>query len=212
MARKTLLASMVSTALSSSLPAAQTPSTQGYLELLPMDAFVSNLSLEQLGDLVVTDTKLAQPSQFLTQKIQILDMTDFERLNEDRRNLAELTRYTSGQFVNILSRNDANWGSYAGLGQKYNTFMLDGLPIDSFTDAMSLDPWAFERVEIQKGPASILYANYMTMDFAGNESPLAGTTNFILKESIDPYTQSCSTRSWKLSDNSATTLSSTTHW
>ncbi len=63
--------------------------------------------------------------------------------------------------------------------------MLDGLPIDSFTDAMSLDPWAFERVEIQKGPASILYANYMTMDFAGNESPLAGTTNFILKESID---------------------------
>ena len=92
---------------------------------------------------------------------------DYFRQKGDYRNLAELMQYTSGQFVNVLSRNDANWGGYAGLGPKYNTYMLDGLPIDSFTDAMSLDPWAFERVEIQKGPAAILYSNYLTMDFAG---------------------------------------------
>jgi outer membrane receptor protein involved in Fe transport len=63
--------------------------------------------------------------------------------------------------------------------------MVDGLPIDSFADSMSLDAWAFERVESQRGPASVLYSNYMTMDFAGNETALAGTTNFILKERID---------------------------
>jgi hypothetical protein len=37
-------------------------------------------------------------------------------------------------------RNGANWGSYGGLGPKYNSCLLDGLPIDSFVDTMSLDP------------------------------------------------------------------------
>jgi len=161
------------------------PITKGYLELLPIDKFVDALSLEELSEVIVTDTKIAQSVHSVTQNIQVIDQTEFERLGENRRNLAELLQYTSGQFVNILSRNDANWGSYAGLGAKYNTYMLDGLPMDSFVDAMSLDPWAFERVEVQKGPASILYSNYMSMDFAGNEAPLAGTTNFILKDKIE---------------------------
>lgn len=171
----------------STLLSAQTrnPITNSYLELLPIDTFVDTLSLEELSELVVTDTKIAQSSRSVTQNIQIIDQSEFERLSENRRNLSELLQYTSGQFVNVLSRNDANWGSYAGLGAKYNTYMLDGLPIDSFVDPMSLDPWAFERIEIQKGPASILYSNYMSMDFAGNEAPLAGTTNFILKDKID---------------------------
>jgi iron complex outermembrane recepter protein len=82
----------------------------------------------------------------------------------------------------VLSRNDANWGSYGGLGPKYNTYLLDGLPIDSFVDPQALDPWALARIETQKGPASVLYPNYLSQDFAGNQSPLAGTTNFILKE------------------------------
>lgn len=164
---------------------AASPVEQSYLELLPIDAFVGSLSLEELSELVITDTKTAQSSRSVTQNTVISTYSDFERLNENHRNISELLRYTSGQFVNVLSRNDANWGSYAGMGPKYNTYMLDGLPIDSFVDAMSLDPWAFERVEVQKGPASILYPNYMTMDFAGNTSPLAGTTNFILKDKID---------------------------
>lgn len=163
----------------------QNPITNSYLELLPIDTFVDTLSLEELSEVIVTDTKIAQSSRSVTQNIQVIDHTEFERINENRRNIAEIAQYTAGQFVNVLSRNDANWGSYAGLGAKYNTYMLDGLPIDSFVDAMSLDPWAFERIEIQKGPASILYSNYMSMDFAGNESPLAGTTNLILKDKIE---------------------------
>ncbi|MGD9969638.1 MAG: TonB-dependent receptor plug domain-containing protein [Sulfuricurvum sp.] len=152
---------------------------------LSTETFISTVSLEELGELVITDTKTEQSSRSVTQGTYVLTQHDFERLNENHRNIAELLQYTSGQFVNVLSRNDANWGSYAGLGPKYNTYMLDGLPIDSFVDAMSLDPWAFERVEVQKGPASVLYSNYMSMDFSGNEAPLAGTTNFILKEKID---------------------------
>lgn len=146
---------------------------------------VFDLSLEKLAEVVVTDTKIAQPGDTVTQKLEVLRANDMELLTTSRRNLAELLQYTAGQFVNPLSRNDANWGSYAGLGPKYNTYLLDGLPIDSFADSMSLDPWILQEVEIHKGPASVLYCNYLTMDFAGNETPLAGITNFILKDRID---------------------------
>ena len=146
---------------------------------------VYDLSLEKLSELVVTDTKIAQSRDTVTQKLETIRAVDLERMAAPGRNLAEYLRYTAGQFVNPLSRNDANWGAYAGLGPKYNTYLLDGLPIDSFADAMGIDSWALQEVEVHKGPASVLYSNYLTMDFAGNETPLAGVTNFILKDRID---------------------------
>ncbi|GAM10233.1 ferrichrome outer membrane transporter [Geobacter sp. OR-1] len=146
---------------------------------------IYDLSLEKLSDLVVTDSKIAQSQETVTQKVELFYPEEFEQQTTYNRNIAELLQYTSGQFVNVLSRNDANWGSFGGLGPKYNGYLLDGLPIDSFVDAMSLDPWAFGQVEIHKGPASVMYSNYLTMDFAGNETPLAGITNFILKDRID---------------------------
>ena len=54
--------------------------------------------------------------------------------------MAEIFQYQPGTFASVLSRNDANWGSYGGLGPKYNGYLLDGLGIDSFVDTMSLDP------------------------------------------------------------------------
>ena len=166
--------------------AADTPPRDGApLENLPLAGFVEVTSLEQLGNLVVTDTKLEQSADTVTQRIVVLRSEEIEHLPSPNRNLAELMRHTSGQFVNVLSRNDANWGSYAGLGPKYNSYLLDGLPIDAFVDAMSLDSAAIERVEVHKGPASVLYSNYLSMDFVGNQTPLAGTTNFVLKNRID---------------------------
>ncbi|NJD07258.1 MAG: TonB-dependent receptor [Methylococcaceae bacterium] len=155
------------------------------LERLPLGRLVEVANLEDLANLVVTGTKLPQAAETVTQNSSELRADDLERHPLYNRNIAEFMRYSSGQFVNVLSRNDANWGSYAGLGPKYNSYLLDGLPIDSFVDPMSLDPWAFERIEVYKGPAAVMYSNYLTMDFAGNESPLAGTTNLVLKDRID---------------------------
>ncbi len=138
-----------------------------------------------LPEVVVTDTKIAQPQSQVTQKVETFYSDEFDNQTNYNRNISELLKYSAGQFVNPLSRNDANWGSFGGLGPKYNGYLLDGLPIDSFVDAMSLDPWAFDRVELYKGPASVMYSNYLSMDFAGNEAPLAGITNFILKDKID---------------------------
>lgn len=170
----------------------------GELTGMPLGSFVDATSLEALANVVVTDTKVAQSLNSVTQKIAVLRQEDLERQPEGNRNLAEFMRYTSGQFVNVLSRNDANWGSYGGLGPKYNTYLLDGLPMDSFADAMSLDSSMVERIEIHKGPASVLYSNYLSMDFAGNEAPLAGTTNFVLKSRVEtPLTRfSAGAGSW----------------
>ncbi|WP_168194315.1 TonB-dependent siderophore receptor [Thermodesulfobacterium sp. TA1] len=149
----------------------------------------SSVSSYELKEIVVTESKYPQTSQEITHKVDAVEKEEIKQINLPNRNLAEAIKYLPGNFVNPLSRNDANWGSYGGLGPKYNSWLLDGLPIDSFVDPMSLDFIYLDRIEVHRGPASVLYPNYMTMDFAGNEIPLAGTTNLILKDKIEkPFT------------------------
>lgn len=147
--------------------------------------FVEATSLEALGEMVITEAKVPQSPDSVTQKIVVLRRDELEAMPTLNRNLADLVRYTSGQFVNVLSRTDANWGSYGGLGPKYNSYLLDGVPIDSFVDPMSLNPDAIERIELHKGPASVLYSNYLSMDFVGNQTPLTGTTNLVLRQRVE---------------------------
>jgi outer membrane receptor protein involved in Fe transport len=135
--------------------------------------------------IVVTGSKTGEPQQNITQKVDVIYDDQIAAQAPSLRNIAELLQYQPGVSVTVLSRNDANWGSYGGLGPKYNSYLLDGLPIDSFVDTMSLDPWAFARIETHQGPASVMYANYLSADFSGNQAPLAGITNLILKEHID---------------------------
>ena len=138
----------------------------------------------EMGEVIITGSKLPQTPGNVTQKISIITADEMGSLVLGNGNLAEMLSYSPGNFANVLSRNDANWGSSGGLAHTYKGYMLDGLPIDAFVDLQSLDPWAFQRVEDQRGSASVLYPTYLAMDFAGNQSPLAGTANFILKERV----------------------------
>lgn len=147
-------------------------------------SYASSVTYTTMEEVVVTASKLPQPQENITQKIDLIDRERIDLTPFIQRNIAEIFRYQPGTFVNPLSRNDANWGSYGGLGPKYNVFLLDGLPIDSFADLMSLDPLILERAEVHRGPASVMYPTYLSMDFAGNQSPLAGITNLVLKEKI----------------------------
>lgn len=135
--------------------------------------------------IVVTESKTEEAQQNVTQKINVIYADQIAGQATSYRNITELLQYQPGIAVTVLSRNDANWGSYGGLGPKYNSFLLDGLPIDSFMDTMSLDPWAFQRIETHQGPASVMYSNYLSADFAGTQAPLAGITNLVLKDRID---------------------------
>ena len=146
----------------------------------------------EMGEVIITGSKLPQTPGNVTQKISIITADDMSSLVLGNGNLAEMLSYSPGNFANVLSRNDANWGSSGGLAHTYKGYMLDGLPIDAFVDLQSLDPWAFQRVEDQRGSASVLYPTYLAMDFAGNQSPLAGTANFILKERVSSTRTSAS--------------------
>jgi iron complex outermembrane recepter protein len=144
-----------------------------------------NKEVHFLDEIVVTATKTPETKTNVTQKVDVINSEEIERMVLGNGNLAETVSHLPGAYVNVLARNQPNWGSVGGLGTNYNTYMLDGLPIDSFCDPMSIDPWIVERVEVQRGPASVLYPNFLSQDFSGNQSPLAGTTNFILKERAD---------------------------
>ncbi|MBI9036307.1 MAG: TonB-dependent receptor [Bacteroidales bacterium] len=147
---------------------------------------IIDLPFEDMLNLkVVTASKSEQFSSAVTQKVDVVTQRQIESMVSGNRNLAELIQYLPGASVKALSRNDANWGAYGGIGPKYNTYMIQGLPMDAFIDPQSIDIMAFQRIEVQRGPASILYPNYLSQDFAGNQSPLAGTVNLILKDQIN---------------------------
>jgi outer membrane receptor protein involved in Fe transport len=143
------------------------------------------LSLEELLDVVVTPSKMAQERGRVTQKVDVIDAGEIRRVVSGNRNACEAIAALPGAAVSVLSRNDANWGTYGGIGPKYSTYMLQGVPLDAFVDPMALDLNAIERIEVQRGPASVFYPNYLSQDFAGNQSPLAGTVNLIPKQRVE---------------------------
>ncbi|NTW50268.1 MAG: TonB-dependent receptor [Chlorobiales bacterium] len=154
------------------------------LQFIPAFA-QDSLKTHVAKEMVVTATKLPESPGNPTQKIDVIDSEEISTIVPANRNIAEAIQYTPGVSVSVLSRNDANWGTYGGIGPKYSTYMLQGLPIDAFVDPMALDLSAVAHIEVQRGPASVLYPNYLSQDFAGNQSPLAGTVNLLLKEKID---------------------------
>lgn len=146
------------------------------------DPDLFKLSLEELTNVVITPSKLPQSAGNVTQKIDYLDPVALESTVSGNRNICEIIGRLPGASISVLSRNDANWGAYGGIGPKYSTYLLNGVPIDAFIDPMSLDLNAIDHIEVQRGPASVFYPNYLSQDFAGCQSPLAGTVNFVLKE------------------------------
>ncbi|MFZ4583526.1 MAG: TonB-dependent receptor plug domain-containing protein, partial [Paludibacter sp.] len=164
-----------------------------FVSLLPVISQESVKDTISIDEVVVTGSKTPQSIGNVTQKIDIIDSKEINTLVSGNRNISEALMYKPGASVSALSRNDANWGTYGGIGPKYSTYMLQGLPIDAFVDPMALDLNAIDRIEVQRGPASVLYPNYLSQDFAGNQSPLAGTVNLILKEKIDKPLTSFST-------------------
>ena len=158
--------------------------------ILLLGSYISGYSQESKADTIVMDevvitaTKDLQNTKFITQKTDIISKKELALNFSGNNNLCELIQNKPGVSVRALSRNDANWGTYAGAGPKYSTYMLEGLPIDAFVDPMSIDALMIERIEIQRGVASVLYPGYLSQDFAGNQSPLTGTINLILKDKI----------------------------
>ncbi len=162
------------------------------ISILPLNAYADDKEADKkkpvkAADVTVVVTAAKQPQAIgsVTQKIDVVAQDEIKTLVSQNRNISEAIMYKPGASVSTLSRNDANWGTYGGIGPKYCTYMLQGLPIDAFMDPMSLDIQAIGQIEVLRGPASVLYPTYLSQDFAGSQSPLAGTVNLILKERIE---------------------------
>ena len=164
--------------------------TFAFTSLLLIGTIISGFSQNPKSDtvlmeeVVITASKGIQNAKFVTQKTDIISKKEISLNLSGNNNLSELIQYKPGISVRALSRNDANWGTYAGAGPKYSTYMLEGVPLDAFVDPMSIDAMMIEKIEIQRGIASVLYPGYLSQDFAGNQSPLTGTVNLILKDRI----------------------------
>ncbi len=151
----------------------------------PAPLLVATGEEEDVETVIVTGSKIEQQPSEITQSVRVVEQSAWEQHTTLPFNLSLVLQNEPGQFVNPLSRNDANWGSTGGLGPSYSSYLVDGLPVDAFVEGMSLDPWALTRVEQQRGPASVMYGNFYGMDFAGNQSPLAGITQFVTKDYIE---------------------------
>ncbi len=64
----------------------------------------------EMGEVIITGSKLPQTPGNVTQKISIITADEMSSLVLGNGNLAEVLSYSPGNFANVLSRNDANWG------------------------------------------------------------------------------------------------------
>ena len=159
----------------------------GLVSMLPWKAGAQSEVRDtlELGEVVITAAKAPTSAGNVTQKIDVITSGQITPVVMGNNNIAEVLQYRPGSSVSTLSRNDANWGTYGGIGPKYSTYMLSGLPVDAFIDPQALDLAAISRIEVQRGPASVLYPNWLSQDFAGNQTPLSGTVNLVLKERFE---------------------------
>ena len=73
----------------------------------------ADVDVYEMGEMIITGSKLPQTPGNVTQKISIITADEMGSLVLGNGNLAEMLSYSPGNFANVLSRNDANWGSPA---------------------------------------------------------------------------------------------------
>ena len=111
-----------------------------------------------------TATKTDTPIIETPQSISVVSRRDMDIRNV--RDVGEAVAYTAGASVGIggdqvlfggNAINIRGFGGYGTSGSSSNAY-LDGMKLQRFGYLGSnLDPWLFERVEVLKGPASVLF-------------------------------------------------------
>jgi iron complex outermembrane recepter protein len=118
------------------------------------------------GTATKTDTPLIETPQAITV------VTADQIRDQSSPNLQEALRYTAGVRSELYGVD--NRGDYVGLrGSKEATIFLDGmrLPLSGYWGIVRDEPYAFERIEVLRGPSSII---------AGANDP-GGVVNLVSK-------------------------------
>jgi iron complex outermembrane recepter protein len=121
------------------------------------------------GGATKTNTPLIETPQSVTV------VTDEQIERQELRSIRAATRYTAGVTPEYTGGGDTRFGGFSirGFDSTANATFLDGLrlPSSSVINFLSLDPYGAERIEILKGPSSVLY---------GQNGP-GGLVNYVSK-------------------------------
>ena len=111
-----------------------------------------------------TATKTDTPIIETPQSISVVSRRDMDIRNV--RDVGEAVAYTAGASAGLKgdqtlfggnSINIRGFGGKASSGMSLNSY-LDGTKLQHFTHSgFNMDPWLFERIEVLKGPASVLF-------------------------------------------------------
>ncbi|UIJ72134.1 TonB-dependent siderophore receptor [Aurantimonas sp. HBX-1] len=122
-------------------------------------------------------TKTNTPIIETPQSISVVTSDQIER--QDARTIRAATRYTAGVTPEITGGADTRCGGFniRGFDSTANATFFDGLrlPSSSIINFLCLDPYGAERIEILKGPSSVLY---------GQNGP-GGLINYVSKKPTD---------------------------
>ncbi len=109
-----------------------------------------------------TATKTDTPIIETPQSISVVSRRDMDI--RDVRDVSEATAYTSGVMAGSMGQTSLFQGDnplIRGFGisaRSPTNAYLDGMRLENFSyGGVNLDPWLFERVEVLKGPASVLF-------------------------------------------------------
>lgn len=135
----------------------------------PADGFVATRTL--------TGTKTDTPLIETPQSISVVTKEQIEK--QGIRSIGGTLRYTSGVIGEWTGAGDTRYGGIQirGFDATCTALFHDGLrlPSTSATNFFSLDPYGAERIEVFKGPSSVLY---------GQNGP-GGLINYVSKRPTD---------------------------
>lgn len=131
----------------------------------PVDGYVAKNSL--------TGTKTDTPLMETSQAVSVVSAGQIEAQNAS--SIGATLRYTAGVVGETTGAGDTRYGGLVirGFDMTGEAFYRDGLklPGTSYGDFQTLDPYGAERVEVLKGPTSVLY---------GQNGP-GGIVNYVSK-------------------------------
>ena len=109
-----------------------------------------------------TGTKTATPLIETPQSISVIGATEIRDLGA--QSVVQATQYTSGLFSQTFGADTRNdWFLIRGFPGQVSGYFLDGLQLYSFGfGTYRVEPFGLERLEILKGPASVLYGGSNT--------------------------------------------------
>lgn len=121
-----------------------------------------------------TGTKTDTPLSRIPQSISVINRPQLDA--RQVQSLGEALRYTAGVFTEAFGADPhVDWFSIRGFSTNDTGIFLNGLRLSPGVTALAPEPYGLERIDVLKGPASVLY---------GQNAP-GGLVNLISKRPTD---------------------------